>query len=89
MATQIMRAASINNDGAFIDFTYDDVTRLCSRVDWANNQDKVVLVWATRSDGTAIISETRMAPHTSGSRNLGGGNRFNVDTEPGSLNLAG
>ncbi len=84
-----MTAAAINNEAARIVFTYDDVSRLCTRVQWFNDQDNEVLVWVNKADGTPIIAEARMAPRTSGSRNLSGGNRFNVDTDVGSINLAG
>lgn len=88
MATQVRRAAEIQNGQAYVDFYYDDTTMLCTRVGWANALPGPVRCFVFKQDGTMIVDETIPANTAERTRNLAGPNRFNVDTEAPSVNLA-
>lgn len=89
MATQTMDIASLADDQAYIRCQYDDVTRIASRVMWANLLTRPALCWATKLNGTALlVSQVIPAGTTEQSRNLTAQARFNVDTELLLVNLA-
>jgi hypothetical protein len=76
MATVTQRVASIDNGGAFIEMTFDDQTEIVTRIAWANNIDRPVLVWFTHPVSGRVLDVT-LQPGASGSRNFSGNQRFN------------
>lgn len=99
MATVTERRWQIQHDDAdgtpkfaWIEIDYDDVTRMTSAYRWRNDTEAVVLAFIVLNHGTVAgqtVLNTRADPHTSGSGNITGPRRWNVDLDPWpNVNLA-
>ena len=90
MAAQVRRTEiSANGQPPFcwVEFGYDDATMVCNRVAWANETNRPVRVIVTRSNGTVFVDALLAAGDPGGARTLTGGQRFNIETELGMVNL--
>ena len=89
MATVTGRFLNINEGAAYCECVYDDVTMICTRIQWVNNQPTPVKLRIERFDGSAVLFDGTVAAGSSGSRNLNPQQRFNIETEFPRINLAG
>jgi hypothetical protein len=82
MATQ-RHHNSIENEQCWVDEIYDDATMIVSRVEWANNLTRPAYARVWR--GTTVILDAVIPPapdpQSSGSRNLSGPNRYNINDD--------
>lgn len=88
MAAQVRRACEIANGQSYVDFYYDDINFIVTRVGWANLQPVPVRCFVIRQDGTTILDTSLAANTAEQTRNLPTNQRFNVETESPSVNLS-
>lgn len=97
VATVTMRLASVENDGCWVEVDYNDQNSQSLLARWANNIDRPVRGWVILPNGKTVfdgvIAAAGAAPGpgqiaASGTFALNGADRFNVQTQTPTVNLA-